>query len=173
MRRPGTLGTVCQAGAVPVSPPPPPASGAPLPQKPPSVRVAVALLATLAALILLYVIVTLLGWDGLITALTDAGLTREEARRYLLVNSTAPGFIGLLSAVSAWGLATRRSWARWTGLAAAVVLALILVSAILSAGGVTVISLLLLVLSVAAATSLVARTTRDWLSAGPDGGATA
>ncbi|MCZ2859127.1 hypothetical protein [Blastococcus sp. VKM Ac-2987] len=154
---------------MPASPLPPSDSGPPTPQKPPSVRVAVALLATLAALILLYVVISLLGWDGLVTALTEAGLTREEAQRYLLINTTAPGSIGLVYAVSAWGLATRRSWARWTGLAAAVVLALILVSAILSAGGVTVISLLLLVLSVAAATSLVARTTRDWLAAGPDG----
>ena len=38
--------------------------------------------------------------------------------------------------------------------------------AILSAGGVTAVSLLLLVLSVAAATSLVARTTRDWMPGG-------
>ncbi|MGY2064309.1 hypothetical protein [Blastococcus sp. SYSU DS0619] len=157
---------------MPASPLPRPASGPPTPDKPPSVRVAVALLAALAVLILLYVIVSLLGWDGLVRALTEAGLTEEEAQRYLVINTTAPGFIGLVYAVSAWGLATRRSWARWTGLAGSVVLALLLVSAILSAGGVTVVSLLLLVLSVAAATSLVARTTRDWLAAGRDGGAT-
>lgn len=156
---------------MPTAPLPPPDSGSPTPQKPPSVRVAVALLATLAVLILLYVVITLLGWDGLVRVLTEAGATQEEARRYLLINTTAPGVTGLVYAVSAWGLATRRPWARWTGLAAAVVLALILVSAILSAGGVTVISLLLLVLSVAAATSLVARTTRDWLAAGPTGSA--
>ncbi|MGY2085545.1 hypothetical protein [Blastococcus sp. SYSU DS0539] len=155
---------------MPASPLPHPASGAPTPA---SVRVAVALLATLAVLILLYVVITFLGWDGLVTALTDAGLTQDQARQYLVINTTVPGLIGLMYAVSAWALSTGRSWARWSGLVASVLLALLMVSAILSTGGITVVSLLLLVLSVAAATSLVARTTRDWLAAGRDGGAAA
>jgi hypothetical protein len=129
------------------------------------VRVAVALLATLAVLLLLYVAITWLGRDGLITALTRSGLTQAEARQYLVVNSTAPLVLGLVYGVSAWALSSRRSWSRWAGLAGTVVLALLILSTMLTAGGVTVVSLLLLVLSVAAATSLMARTTRDWLVA--------
>ena len=151
---------VCQAGRVPASSPTPADS-----QTPPSVRVALALLATLAVLILLYVLITWLGWDGLVTALTEAGLTREEARQYLVVNLTAPLVLGILYALSAWALSTHRSWGRWTGLAGTVVLALLMLSTMLTAGGITLVSLLLLVLSVAAATSLAARTTRDWLAA--------
>jgi len=135
---------------------------------PPSVRVALALLATLAVLLLLYVAVTFLGRDGLIQALTDAGLTRRAAERFLLVNMTAPLAMGLVFAASAGGLGSRRRWARWTGLAAAVVLALLVFLTMTSAGGGTVVSLLLLVLTVAAATSLMARTTKEWLS-GPAG----
>ena len=154
---------ICQAGAVPASSAPRSADpGAP--QKPPSVRVALALLATLAVLLLLYVAVTWLGRDGLIQALTDAGLTRGQAEQFLLVNTTAPLAMGLAFAVSAGALGSRRPWARWTGLAAAVVLAVLVLAAMVSAGGITVVSLLLLVLSVAAATSLMARTTREWLA---------
>lgn len=148
--------------------PPSPASGpvdGAAPSSPPSVRVAVALLATLAALLLLYVLITGIGRAGLLEALTESGLSRGEAERYLLVNSTAPLALGLLHAVSAWALATQRSWSRWTGLTGSVALALLVVSTVLTAGGVTAVSLLQLVLSVAAAASVMARTTREWLAA--------
>ena len=147
------------------SPVPDPAGGAAAPQSPPSVRVAVALLATLAVLLLLYVTIAWLGRDGLLEALTESGLTRAEAERFLLVNSTAPLVLGLLYGLSAWALSAHRPWSRWTGLTGSVVLALLVTSTMLTAGGVTVVSLLLLVLSVAAAASLLARTTRDWLVA--------
>ena len=129
-------------------------------------RVAIALLATLAVLLLLYVTVTWLGRDGLIQALTTSGLTQEEAEQFLLVNTTAPLVMGLVYGVSAAGLARRRTWGRWAGVVAAVVLAGLVISTMLTAGGVTVVSLMLLVLAVAAAASLMARTTREWLAAG-------
>ncbi|MDK3255523.1 hypothetical protein [Blastococcus capsensis] len=154
---------------MPSSPFPTDAGEGATPQPPPSVRVAVALLGTLAALLLLYVAITWLGRDGLTEALTESGLSRAEAEQFLLVNSTAPLVLGLLYAVSAWGLSSHRSWARWTGVAGSVVLALLVISTMLTAGGVTVISLLLLVLSVAAAASLLAGTTRDWLAAASGG----
>ena len=140
-------------------------SGA-LPQSPPSVRVSVTLLSTLAVLLLLYVTVTWLGRDGLIEALTDSGLTRAEAEQFLVINTSAPLVMDLLFGVSAWGVAKRHSWGRWAGVVAAVVLAGLVSTAMLTAGGVTVVSLLLVVLAVAAAASLLARTTREWLAAG-------
>jgi hypothetical protein len=149
---------------VPASPAPRPGDpGSPAP-KPSSVRVALALLSTLAVLLLVYVTITWLGRDGLMVALTDAGLTRPEAERFLLINTMAPLLMGVVFGISAAALANQRSWARWTGLVAAVLLAVLVLSAVVSAGGITVVSLLLLVLSVAAATSLFARTTREWLA---------
>ena len=124
-----------------------------------------ALLTTLTLLLLLYVAITWLGRDGLVQALTASGLSRAEAERYLLINSTAPLVLGVVCGVSTWGLTAHRSWSRWTGLAGSVVLALLVLSTMLTAGGVTVVSLLLLVLSVSAAASLMAGTTRDWLVA--------
>lgn len=131
---------------------------------PVSARVAVALLATLALLLLLYVVITWLGRDGLLEVLTEAGLTRAEAEQYVLVNTTAPAVLGLVFAVSAWALGSRRPWGRWSGVAAAAVLGLLVLSTMVTAGGITVISLLLLVLSIAAATSLLAQPTREWLA---------
>ena len=128
-------------------------------------RVAIALLATLSLLLLIYVTMTSLGRERLLATLTESGLSRAEAERYLLINSTAPLVLGLLHGLSVAGLAAHRSWSRWTGLASSVVLALLILSTMLTAGGVTVVSLLLLVLSVSAAASLVAATTRDWLAA--------
>lgn len=131
---------------------------------PVSARVAVALLATLALLLLLYVVITWLGRDGLLEVLTEAGLTRAEAEQYVIVNTTAPAVLGLVLGVSAWALGSRRSWGRWTGVAAAAVLGLLVLSTVVTAGGITVVSLLLLVLSIAAATSLLAQPTREWLA---------
>ncbi|SEK88859.1 hypothetical protein SAMN04515665_10646 [Blastococcus sp. DSM 46786] len=151
---------------MPADPRPRPVDGDATPQAPPSVRVAMALLATLAVLLLLYVTITWLGRDGVRQALTEAGLTAEEAQQFLLVNTTAPLVLGIAYAVSAWAVSGRRRWGLWAGVVSTVVLALVLLSTMLTAGGVTVVALLLLVLSVGAAASLVARTTRDWLAAG-------
>ncbi|RZU33480.1 hypothetical protein [Blastococcus saxobsidens] len=151
---------------MPASSAPRPVGPGALPQSPPSVRVAIALLSTLAVLLLLYVTVTWLGRDGLIEALTDSGLTRDEAERFLVINTSAPLVMGLLFGVSAWGVAKRHSWGRWVGVVAAVVLAGLVSTTMLTAGGITVVSLLLFVLAVATAASLLSRTTREWLAAG-------
>ncbi|MCF6744392.1 hypothetical protein E9529_08905 [Blastococcus sp. KM273128] len=150
---------------MPADPRPRPVHGDASPPAPPSVRVAMALLATLAVLLLLYVTITWLGRDGVRQALVEAGLTADEAQQFLLVNTTAPLVLGIAYAVSAWAVSGGRRWGQWTGLVSTIVLALVLLSTMLTAGGVTVVALLLLVLSVGAAASLFARTTRDWLAA--------
>ena len=71
--------------------------------------------------------------------------------------------LGLLFALASWFLPRRQPWARWMGLAASVVLGLLTLFSAVTAGGVTVASLLLIVLSVAAITSLLARTTTAYV----------
>jgi hypothetical protein len=159
---------ICQAGPVPATPAPSPADPATPAQKPPSVRVAIGLLAALAALLLLYAALTFFGRDGVRQALTTAGLTRAEAEQFLLVNVTSSLVLGVTYAVSAVAVERGRAWGRWTGLLAATVLVLLMLTTMLSAGGVSVVSLLQLVLSASAAASLLARTTREWLA--PTGG---
>ncbi|MCA0145827.1 hypothetical protein [Blastococcus sp. LR1] len=132
-------------------------------QKPPSVRVAIGLLAALAALLLLYAAITFVGRDGVIQALETAGLTRAESEQFVTINLASSLALGVTCAVSAIAVERRRAWGRWTGLLAATVLALLMLSSMVAAGGVTVVSLLQLVLSVSAAASLLARTTREWL----------
>jgi uncharacterized membrane protein len=91
------------------------------------------------------------------------GITEADARRFVLLALIPYLVIGLLLALSAWFLPRRQPWARWLGLAASFVLALLTLASVVAAGGITVSSLLLFVLSVAAVTSLVARTTGTWV----------
>ena len=152
----------CQAGRVPTDPSP-----APRPVMPPSARVAVGVLAVLALLLLSSGLLLWAGFDVAADRVVDEAedVSREEAGRYLLLLSLLPALVaGTAAAVAAVFLVRRRPWARWTGLAATGFLAVFtLVTAVLS-GGVPVTSLLLLVLSIAGLTSLLAATTRDWLS---------
>lgn len=153
----------------------PPASGGPAPEgsgpdsasppMPPSARVAVVVMAVLAAMLLLYAAVTWLGREGLAQAVGRArpDFSPEEAASYVLVSALPYPVLGVLLAVSAWFLPQRRTWARWSGLAASFLLAALMLLGMASIGGVTPISLLVLVLSVAAVTSLFARPTADWL----------
>ncbi|WP_104526253.1 hypothetical protein [Blastococcus atacamensis] len=149
---------------MPATPAPRPADPASPSQKPPSVRVAIGLLAALAALLLLYAALTFFGRDGVVQALTTAGLDRSAAEQFVLVNLTSSLVLGATYAVSAVAVERGRSWGRWTGLLAAAVLAVLMLSSMLTAGGVSPISLLQLVLAVSAAASLMARPTRDWLA---------
>ena len=71
--------------------------------------------------------------------------------------------LGLVLALAAWFLPHRQPWARWVGLAASGLLALLSLMSPLAFGGVTISLLLLLVLSVSAVTSLLARTTSAWV----------
>jgi hypothetical protein len=154
---------VCEAGGVPDPSPAP--DGAPL-TMPASARVAVGLMGLLAAMLLLYAAITWLGRDGIAEALARArpDFSQAEAARYVLVSAAPYLVLGVALAVSAWFLPQRRPWARWTGLAASFLLAGQMLLGMASIGGVTPISLLVLVLSVAAATSLAARTTAGWVA---------
>ena len=153
---------ICEAGGVTGSVLPTPEGTAP--PMPASARVAVGLMGVLAAMLLLYAAITWLGRDGLTQAVARArpDFSQAEAARYVLVSALPYLLVGVVLAVSAWFLPQRRSWARWTGLAASFLLAGLMLLGMVSIGGVTPISLFVLVLSVAAVTSLLARPTGDW-----------
>lgn len=155
---------VCQAGRVPNAQPPAEGTSA-APPMPTSVRVAIIAMAVLASLLLLNAGLTWYGRAGVAEAIVDAGadLSMAEAQRYVVIWLMPYLVLGLLLALAAWFLPRRQPWARWIGLAASVVLALLTLFSAVTAGGVTIASLLLLVLSVAAITSLLARTTTEYV----------
>ena len=127
-------------------------------------RVAVVLMSVLAGLLLLNAGLTLYGREGVAEAVAEGSdISQADAERFILLWAVPYLVIGLVLAVSAWFLPRRQAWARWTGLAASLLLALLTLFGVVAAGGVTVASLLLLVLSVAAVTSLLARTTAGWV----------
>jgi hypothetical protein len=135
------------------------------PSMPTSVRVAIIAMAILAGLLLLNAGLTWYGREGVADAIVDAGadVSRDEAERYVVLWLVPYLVLGLLFALASWFLPRRQPWARWMGLAASVVLALLTLFSAMTAGGVTVASLLLLVLSIAATTSLLARTTTAYV----------
>jgi hypothetical protein len=132
---------------------------------PTSARVAVGLLGTLAALLLLYSAITWLGRDGLTEAVARARpeMSADDAARYVLVSALPYLILGVMLAVSAVFLPLRRAWARWMGLGSAFLLAAMMLLGMASIGGVTAVSLFVLVLAVAAVTSLAARPTVAWV----------
>jgi glucan phosphoethanolaminetransferase (alkaline phosphatase superfamily) len=146
--------------------PPPADDTAAAPATPPSVRVAVGVMAVLALLLLSNAALLWIGFDVAVDRIVDEtdDITRAEARQFVLLSLVPYLILGLVLALAAVFLARRRSWARAAGLAASALLALLTLVSVLATGGVTVASLLLLVLSVAGVTSLVARTTRAWLT---------
>ena len=133
---------------------------------PPSVRVAVGVMAVLALLLLSNAALLGFGFDVAVDRIVDEvdDITRAEARQFVLLSLVPYLVLGLVLAVAAVFLPRRRTWARLAGLTATVLLALLTLVSVLSAGGVTVASLLLLVLSIAGTTSLMARTTRAWMA---------
>ncbi|MCV2490237.1 hypothetical protein OF117_12770 [Geodermatophilus sp. YIM 151500] len=150
---------------------PPPAPGddgggggvaAPMPA---SVRVAVVLLALLAVLLLVNAGLSWFGREAIADRIAEVqpDVTREEAERLVVGTQLPYVVIGLAAAAAAVGLPRRRPWARWAGVAGAVGLALLTVVSMATAGGATALSLLVLVLSVGAVTSLLARTTGQWV----------
>jgi hypothetical protein len=132
---------------------------------PTSVRVAVTVLAVLAVLLLLNSGLTWFARDALVERILDArpDISRADAEQFVLLSVVPYLMIGLLQGASAWWLARRQPWARWTGLAATALLGLLTLVSILTAGGVSAVSLLVLVLCVAGITSLLAATTRAWV----------
>ena len=135
---------------------------------PTSVQVSVGVLAGLAVLLLLSALVTAVARTAVVDALVQAqpDSSRSDAEQVVLVNMAQSVLFGLLTAVSAVALARGRGWARWTGLAASVLLGLITLGAVVLTGGVSVSSQLVLVLCVAAAASLLTRATAAWAHPG-------
>jgi hypothetical protein len=132
---------------------------------PTSVRVAVIAMGVLAALLLTNAALLWYSYDEAVDRIVRDGddVSRAEASQFVLVSLVPYLVIGLVLALAAWFLPRRQPWARWMGLAASALLVLLALVSALSLGGVTVSSLLLLVLSVAAVTSLLARSTGAWV----------
>jgi glucan phosphoethanolaminetransferase (alkaline phosphatase superfamily) len=132
---------------------------------PTSVRVATIVMAVLAALLLSNAALLWYSYATVVDRLVREGdgVTRAEAEQFVTMSLVPYLVLGLILALAAWFLPRRRPWARWVGLAAAGLLALLNLVSIVAAGGPSVASLLLLVLSVAAVTSLVARPTAAWM----------
>ena len=132
---------------------------------PTSVRIAAIAMGVLAALLLVNAGLLWYGFGVTVDRIVEEGngITEADARRFVLLALIPYLGIGLILALSAWFLPRRQPWARWLGLAASFVLALLTLASVVAAGGITVSSLLLFVLSVAAVTSLVARSTGVWV----------
>lgn len=132
---------------------------------PPSVRVAVIVMGILAALLLSNAALLWYSYDEAVARLVADGedVSRAEASQFVITSLVPYLAIGLLLALAAIFLPRRQPWARWLGLAASGLLVLLSLMSALTFGGVTISLLLLLVLSVAAVTSLLARTTGAWV----------
>lgn len=131
---------------------------------PPSVRVAAIAMGVVAALLLTNAALLWYGFDAAVDRVVrEADVTRQAAQQFVLTSLIPNVLLGLVLALSAWSLPRRQPWARWTGVVASGLLTLLTLLQMVAAGGITIASLLLLVLSIAAVTSLVARTTRDWV----------
>lgn len=142
----------------------PPGDAPPAPAMPPSVRVAVIVMSVLGGLLLLYSVLIWIGRQGVIDRLVEDGSIAREDGLQFIVGQLAPYVVlGLLLAASAFFLARRQAWARWMGLTAAVIIALLTLASVLLGGIVSILTLLLAVLSMAAISSLLARTTKRWL----------
>jgi hypothetical protein len=145
--------------------PPQPTDGAPEGTRAPtSVRVAVVVLWILAGLLLANTALTLVALNGLVDRATRMStMSRAQAQQGILVSLIPLLLLGVILGLSAWGLGRRHAWARWTGLGAALMLFALTLLTMLAAGSLLLISLLLLVLSMAACTSLLSRSTAEWV----------
>jgi hypothetical protein len=119
----------------------------------------------LAALLLTNAALLWYGYDAAVDRIVREAedISRAEASQFVLMSLVPYLAIGLMLALAAWFLPRRQPWARWMGLAASALLALLSLMSALTVGGVTISLLLVLVLSVAAVSSLLARTTRAWV----------
>jgi hypothetical protein len=131
---------------------------------PTSVRVAVIVMSILAGLLLLAAAVSLYGLEQLAAEFAeDQGVDVADAQRGFLLLLAPYVVLGLIFALSAWFLPRRHAWARWLGLTAAAMLAVLHLISAVQGGGVTILTLLLFVLALATISSLVARTTSAWV----------
>ncbi|MGZ4506656.1 MAG: hypothetical protein ACXVX0_05325 [Blastococcus sp.] len=142
------------------------ANGAPeVAPMPKQVRIAVVTMGVLAALLLLNAALTWYGRASLAAALLTArtDMFRADAERLVLLWMLPYLVVGLILALAAWYLPRGQAWARWFGLAASTLLALLTLFSVVSSGGVTAASLLLLLLSVATVTCLLSKKTAAWV----------
>ncbi len=132
---------------------------------PTSVRVAIVVMGVLAALLLLNGGLLWAGFDAAVDRIVEdvEDVTRDEAENFVMLSLVPYLVLGVVLALAALFLPRRQPWARWIGVAATALLTLLTLFSVLAAGGVTVAGLLLLVLSIAGLTSLMARTTRQWV----------
>jgi hypothetical protein len=131
---------------------------------PASIRVAVIVMSVLAGLLLLNTALSLYVFEEIVDRLAEVqDLPQADAERTVLL-WLAPNLVfGLIFALAAWFVPRRHAWARWLGLAVAAMLCIFLLLTAVTGGGVTIVSLLLFVLTLAAITSLAARTTSAWM----------
>jgi hypothetical protein len=132
---------------------------------PTQVRVAVVAMGVLAALLLLNAVLTWYGRAQLAAALLDArtDMSRADAERLVVLWMLPYLVVGLILALAAWYLPRGQAWARWFGVAAATLLALLTLFSAVSSGGATVASLLLVLLSLTTITCLLSKKTAAWV----------
>jgi uncharacterized protein YggT (Ycf19 family) len=131
---------------------------------PTSVRVAVIVMSVLAGLLLLVASVNLYALQEISEQIAATQeISQSEAQRSILLLLAPYVVLGLIFALAAWFVPRRHAWARWIGLAAAAMLAVLHVLSAAMGGGVTILTLLLFILCLATITSLVARTTSAWM----------
>lgn len=138
---------------------------------PTSARVAVALLALLAVLLLANAALTWFAQDVLVDRLAaEPGADRAAVAQQLLLFLIAYAIMGLSALLAAVFLPRRHLWARMVGVLVMSLLAVVTLFSIVTTGGVSAYWLLALVASVAAVTSLVSGQTTAWLrgSAAPE-----
>ena len=153
-----------------VTTPPAPAGSEPTGTAPPSVmptsvRVAAIAMGVLAALLLTYAGLLWYSFDDSVRQIADAakGVTEDAARRFVLTLLIPCLLLGVLLGLSAWFLPRRQAWARWIGVAASVLLALMMLFSMVASSGIAILPLLLFVLAAVAVRSLLARSTSTWV----------
>lgn len=131
---------------------------------PTSVRIAVIVMAVMAALLLTSAALLWYSYDASVDRLVREGnFSRADAGRFLTLSIIPNLLLGLLLALSAWFLPRRQAWARWTGLATSGLLVVLTSLQVVAGGGLTLASLLLLLLAIAGVTTLASRSTRGFV----------
>jgi glucan phosphoethanolaminetransferase (alkaline phosphatase superfamily) len=132
---------------------------------PASVRVGAIAMGVLAALLLTYAGLLWYSFDDSVRQIADAakGVTEDAARRFVLTLLIPSLLLGVLLALAAWFLPRRQAWARWIGLAASGLLAVLMLFSMVGGGGVSVLPLLLFVLAAVAVRCLLLRSTGTWV----------
>jgi hypothetical protein len=145
--------------------PTPPADDAPKTLRTPtSVRIAVLAMWIMAGLLLADVALNV----GSMGAAVDQAATvnhvpQAQAQTGILLGVLPVAVLGLMLGVSAWGLARRHAWARWTGLGATLMIFALLALTLLAAGRLGLVSLLMLLLAITASITLLSRSTAEWI----------